>query len=111
MQRLGALQPSAVRDVSRVAVSSIGIDVVFYKQGVQEKVDGFGVTGEDLLCGVFPASFMRDVNGLRAEVAGLWKDILQMKSLHAGLEAVSSRNSKSDTCYIYVCLLGMGDKD
>ena len=51
---------------------------------------------EDLLCGVLPALVVRDVNGLRAKVAGLWKDILQMKSLHAGLEAGSSRNSKRE---------------
>ena len=73
------------------------------------EVDGFAVMGEGLLCGELPASVVRDVNGLRAEVAGLWKDILQMKSLHAGLEAGSSRKPKSDTCYIYVRLSGMGD--
>ena len=33
------------------------------------EVDGFAVTGEDLLCGVLPASVVRDINGLRAEVA------------------------------------------
>ena len=50
---------------------------------------------------------MRDVNGFRAEVAGLQMDILQMESLHAGLEAGSSI-SKSGTFYIYMRLLGMG---
>ena len=106
--RFGALQASAARDMSGVADSSRDRCGALQAVSARE-VDGFAVTGEHLLCGVLPASVVRDVNGLRAEVAGLRKDILQMKSLHAGLEAGSSRKTKSDTCYIYVRLSGMGD--
>ena len=103
---LGALQASAVRGVSGVAVSSR--DRCGSPQEVSAReVDGLTVTSENLMCGVLPVLVVRDVNGLRAEVAGLQKDILQMK--YAGLEAGSSRNSKSDTCCIYMCLSGMGD--
>lgn len=70
-------------------------------------VDGLAVSGGDWH-GALPALVVRDVNGLRADVTGLRKDIQQMKLMHSGLEGGSSRSSRSDTQCIYVCLSSIG---